>query len=335
MRHQIKTLRKARAGNVPLSPLSFLPRAESLHGARRAVIDCDIRRSWAEPPARIRAVAGDLAGLGVLQGDKVSVSSPNIPELFELHFALPLTGAALNTLNTRPEPETIADILDRADTKLVILDREPVPLRTKIFVLLGRTLPAVEIADPGAPAESPGGPTCDALTSSAPLQATLPDDEWDAIALDYTSGTSERPKGVVHRHRGAYLKALGPGTAWQVPRPSSCRCWPRQRRGQSRALRSRDPRSGRRGPAATLRSREDPRDGFDVMQVYGLRETCGQVLQYLWHDDWADLGPADHAELQAQQGIAVCRAVIFETLPKTSTGKIQKFQLRNRAKDLE
>ena len=101
MRHHFEALQKTRANHVPLSPLSFLRRAESLHGARTAVIYGAIRRSWAETSARIRAVAGGLVGLGVQKGDTVSVLSPNTPELFELHFALPLTGAVLNTLTVK------------------------------------------------------------------------------------------------------------------------------------------------------------------------------------------------------------------------------------------
>ncbi|SLN32650.1 Long-chain-fatty-acid--CoA ligase [Falsiruegeria litorea R37] len=217
MRHHFEALRKKRANHVPLSPLSFLRRAECLHGVRTAVIYGDIRRTWAETAARIRAVAGGLVELGVQKGDTVSVLSPNIPELFELHFALPLTGGVLNTLNTRLEPETIAYILDHADTKLVIVDRELVPLLSKAFELLGRALPVVEIADPVTEGETLGGPTYEALTGAAPLPVELPADEWDAIALNYTSGTSGRPKGVVYHHRGAYLMALGTGTAWQVP----------------------------------------------------------------------------------------------------------------------
>ena len=162
-------------------------------------------------------MAGGLKALGIEKGDTVSVLSPNIPELFELHFALPLTGAVMNTLNTRLEPETIAYVLDHADTKLAIVDRELVPLLAKAFELLGRSLPVVEIADPAAPGETLGGTTYETLTQAAPLPLTLPEDEWDAIALNYTSGTSGRPKGVVYHHRGAYLMALGTGTAWQIP----------------------------------------------------------------------------------------------------------------------
>jgi fatty-acyl-CoA synthase len=217
MRSHFEALQKAQANHVPLTPLSFLRRAENLHGARTAVIYGDIRRSWSETAARIRAVAGGLVGLGVQKGDTVSILCPNIPELFELHFALPLTGAVLNTLNTRLEPATIAYILDHADTKLVIVDRELVPLLSKAFDLLGWTLPVVEIDDPAAKGESLGGQTYEDLTQAAPLPLDMPEDEWDAIALNYTSGTSGRPKGVVYHHRGAYLMALGTGTAWQVP----------------------------------------------------------------------------------------------------------------------
>lgn len=144
MRQQFASLQKTRANQVPLSPLSFLRRAESLHGAHVAMIYGDIRRSWAETCERIRAVAAGLVKLGVELGDTVSVLSPNTPELFELHFAVPLTGGVLNTLNTRLEPETIAYILDHAKTRLVIVDRDLVPLLSRAFDMLGRTLPVVE-----------------------------------------------------------------------------------------------------------------------------------------------------------------------------------------------
>ncbi len=218
MRENYQALHKTAANHVPLSPISFLRRAENLHGARTAVVYGDTRRSWAETAHRIRAVARGLADLGIKTGDTVSVLSPNIPELFELHFALPLTGAVLNTLNTRLEAETIAFILDHADTKLVIVDQELVPLLSKAFGLLGRTLPVVEIVDPQASGgDTLGGPSYQTLTKYAPLPVNLPQDEWDAIALNYTSGTSGRPKGVVYHHRGAYLMALGASAAWQMP----------------------------------------------------------------------------------------------------------------------
>ena len=220
MQENHETLDKVAANFVPLSPVSFLSRAEALHGARTAVIYGDLQRSWAETAARVRGVAAGLVATGIGKGDTVSVLCPNIPELFELHFALPLTGAVINTLNTRLEPRTIAYILSHADTKAVIVDRELVPLLTSAFEELGRTLPVIEIADPDADvSHTMGGQKYeDLLQDAGPTGALgLPDDEWDAIALNYTSGTSGRPKGVVYHHRGAYLMALGTVAAWQQP----------------------------------------------------------------------------------------------------------------------
>ena len=220
MQENYEKFDKVAANFVPLSPVSFLSRAEALHGGRTAVIYGDLQRSWAETALRVRAVAAGLAAMGIGKGDTVSVLCPNIPELFELHFALPLTGAVINTLNTRLEPRTIAYILNHADTKAVIVDRELVPLLTRAFEELGQTLPVIEIADPNASvSQTMGGRDYEILLQDAePTGALgLPDDEWDAIALNYTSGTSGRPKGVVYHHRGAYLMALGTVAAWQKP----------------------------------------------------------------------------------------------------------------------
>ncbi len=218
------SLGKNQANYVALSPLSFLNRAERLHGARTAIIYGDLRRNWAELCDRIRAVASGLKAKGIGKGDTVTVLSPNTPELFELQFALPLSGAVINTLNTRLEAETIAYILDHADSKMVIADRELTPLLAQVFQMLGRSIPVIEVVDPNATNDI----TCPATLNAEPyatlLEAEtnhtdfgLPDDEWDAISLNYTSGTSGRPKGVVYHHRGAYLMALGTVAGWQVP----------------------------------------------------------------------------------------------------------------------
>ncbi len=220
MQENYEKFDKVSANFVPLSPVSFLNRAEALHGARTAVIYGDLQRSWAEMAARVRAVAAGLVAMGIGKGDTVSVLCPNIPELFELHFALPLSGAVINTLNTRLEPSTIAYILSHADTKVVIVDRELIPLLTRAFEELGQTLPVIEIADPNANvSHTMGGQDYEDLLRDAEPTGSLglPDDEWDAITLNYTSGTSGRPKGVVYHHRGAYLMALGTVAAWQNP----------------------------------------------------------------------------------------------------------------------
>lgn len=220
MQKHYEAFDKTAANFVPLSPLSFLNRAEALHAPRTAVIYGDMQRSWAQMATRIRQIATGLQTFGIAKGDTVSVLCPNIPELFELHFAVPLTGAVINTLNTRLEAETIAYILDHADTKVVIVDKELIPLLQKAFNQMGKTIPVIEISDPNVNSVH----TLDSmdyedlLDDAAPIAAMdLPADEWDAIALNYTSGTSGRPKGVVYHHRGAYLMALGTVAAWQQP----------------------------------------------------------------------------------------------------------------------
>lgn len=220
MQENYEKFDKFEANYVPLSPVSFLSRAEELHGDRTAVIYGDDQRNWTEFAAHIRKLAAGLVGMGIGRGDTVSVICPNTPELFALHFALPMTGAVINTLNTRLEPETIAYILDHADTKVIIVDRELVPLLAQAFEKLGRSIPVIEIDDPNAKfSETLGGRNYeDLVKNSAAIESLgLPEDEWDAIALNYTSGTSGRPKGVVYHHRGAYLMALGTVAAWQTP----------------------------------------------------------------------------------------------------------------------
>lgn len=220
MQKHYEAFEKTAANFVPLSPLSFLNRAEALHAPRTAVIYGDMQRSWAQMATRIRQIATGLQTYGIAKGDTVSVLCPNIPELFELHFAVPLTGAVINTLNTRLEAETIAYILDHADTKVVIVDKELIPLLQKAFDQMGKTIPVIEISDPNVNSTHTldGMDYEDLLDDAAPIAALdLPADEWDAIALNYTSGTSGRPKGVVYHHRGAYLMALGTVAAWQQP----------------------------------------------------------------------------------------------------------------------
>ena len=220
MQKHYEAFDKTAANFVPLSPLSFLNRAEALHAPRTAVIYGDMQRSWAQMATRIRQIATGLQTYGITKGDTVSVLCPNIPELFELHFALPLTGAVINTLNTRLEAETIAYILDHADTKVVIVDKELIPLLQKAFDQMGKSIPVIEISDPNVNSAHTldGMDYENLLDDAAPIAAMdLPTDEWDAIALNYTSGTSGRPKGVVYHHRGAYLMALGTVAAWQQP----------------------------------------------------------------------------------------------------------------------
>ncbi|MEM9640637.1 MAG: AMP-binding protein [Pseudomonadota bacterium] len=223
MRAHFEALDRTAANYVPLTPISFLKRAALVFGPREAVSYGTCRRTWAEVGARCAAVASGLIKRGIKPGDTVSVLGPNIPELFELHYAVPMAAAVLNTINIRLEPETIAYILDHADSQLVIVDSQYAPVVREAFALMGRDIPVVDIVDTQAGGKAGFGQTTyDALIAEGDpeFEGRMPADEWEAIALNYTSGTSGRPKGVVYHHRGAYLMSMGTVAGWaMVPRP--------------------------------------------------------------------------------------------------------------------
>jgi fatty-acyl-CoA synthase len=212
-------LDKNAANFVPLSPLSFLARTAAVYPDRLAVVHGKTRRTWAETYRRCRRLASALAARGIGKGDTVSVMAPNIPAHFEAHFGPAMLGAVLNALNIRLDAEAIAFILRHGEAKVLLTDREFAPVIGKALSLLEKKPLVIDIDDP----EGPGGETLgetsyeEFLESGDPDFAwSLPADEWDAIALNYTSGTTGNPKGVVYHHRGAYLNALGNVLVWDM-----------------------------------------------------------------------------------------------------------------------
>ena len=222
-----RDLDKNAANYVPLSPLSFLDRAALVYPHRTAVIHGDLKRTWKETEARCRRLASALARRGIGRGDTVAVMAPNVPELLEAHFGVPITGAVLNALNIRLDAATIAFILDHGEAKVLITDREFSPV-IKAALAQAKAKPLViDIDDPQATGgERLGELDYEAfLAEGSPDHPTrLPDDEWDAIALNYTSGTTGNPKGVVYHHRGAYLNALGNVLVWGM-KPNPVYLW--------------------------------------------------------------------------------------------------------------
>jgi fatty-acyl-CoA synthase len=205
------------ANYVPLSPLGFIERSAAVYPKRTAVVHGERRYSWAESYARCRRLASALVRHGIGKGDTVAVMAPNIPEAFEAHFGVPMTGAVLNALNIRLDAETIAFILDHGEAKVLITDREFSAVIGKALTLIDRKLLVIDIDDALAPPGKMLG-ACDYESFIAGGDPDYPwrnpDDEWDAIALNYTSGTTGNPKGVVYHHRGAYLNALGNVLVW-------------------------------------------------------------------------------------------------------------------------
>lgn len=209
------------ANFVQLSPLSFIARAAAIYPDQPAVSYGAVRRNWAETYARTRRLASALAARGIGRGDTVSIVAANIPEMFEAHFAVPMSGAVLNTINTRLDAEAIAFILNHAETKVLLVDPEfAEPVARAIRIAARPDLLVVDIEDPSFA----GGQRIGHITHAELLAEgdpdfdwSLPDNEWDAISLNYTSGTTGDPKGVVYHHRGAALNALSNIVTWGMP----------------------------------------------------------------------------------------------------------------------
>jgi fatty-acyl-CoA synthase len=218
-------LGKNAANYVPLSPVGFLLRSAAVYPNRTAVIHGARRYTWREALERCRRLASALATRGIGRGDTVALMVQNTPEAFEAHFAVPMAGAVLNALNIRLDADTIAFILRHGEAKLLITDTEFAPVIGRALAQLDRKPLVIDIAD----SEGPGGDRLGELDYEAflaggdPAFAELtPRDEWDAISLNYTSGTTGNPKGVVYHHRGAYLNALGNILVWGMPTHPVC-----------------------------------------------------------------------------------------------------------------
>ncbi|RLJ59290.1 fatty-acyl-CoA synthase [Litoreibacter meonggei] len=213
-------LEKRAANYVPLTPLSHLNRARDVFPDREAVVYGTARFSYAEYHARVSRLASALAKRGVAPGDVVATLIPNLPAQAEAHFGVPACGAVLNTINTRLDTGTVAYIFDHGAAKVVLCDTQFLPLAEAAKAACGGAGPdIIEVPDDQA-----GFPATARHTTYEELLATgnpnakwhMPEDEWESLALNYTSGTTGRPKGVVYHHRGAYLMTMGTVISWRM-----------------------------------------------------------------------------------------------------------------------
>ncbi len=214
------------ANYVPLSPISFLHRTADIYGELTSLVYQTQEFTWAQTRERCVRVASSLSQRGLGRNDTVSVFAFNTPEMFECHFAVPMCGAVLNTINTRLDADTVAYIIDHAETKLFIVDRALWPVLEQALTLVENQPEIVIIDDEFA--QDAEKVTIDGdekhinyndlvKQGDADYAWSLPASEWQALSLNYTSGTTGRPKGVVYHHRGSYLMSLGTIASWNVP----------------------------------------------------------------------------------------------------------------------
>ena len=212
------------ANHAPMSPLAFIERTAEVYPQRLAIVHGDVRQDWATTYRRCRQLASALVQAGIGKNDTVAVMLPNTPPMVEAHFGVPMAGAVLNALNTRLDPETIAFMLDHGEAKAVIVDPEFSGVMKKALALRQSAKPlwVVDVEDAlyTGPSEKLGSIGYEALVASGDVAFawSLPANEWDAIALNYTSGTTGNPKGVVYHHRGAATNAISNILEWDMPK---------------------------------------------------------------------------------------------------------------------
>ena len=281
-----RELPRCAANFAPISPLSFIERTAEVYPERIAVVHGSgpdaLRRNWRELYARCRRLASALTRHGLRRNDTVAVMLPNTPPMVEAHFGVPMAGCVLNALNTRLDAQAIAFMLDHGEAKALIVDPEFAPVMRRALELRAagaKPLLVIDVQDPlfGGDSVRLGKLTYDDFVAGGdPAFAwQLPDDEWDAIALNYTSGTTGNPKGVVYHHRGAALNAISNVLEWDMPRHAvylwtlpmfHCNGWCFPWTVAARA-----------GVNVCLR-KVDAQNVFDAIRAHGVTHYCGAPI---------------------------------------------------------
>ncbi len=215
-------MHKNDANFVPLTPISFLDRIKDVYPDYEALVYKERKYSWRQVYDRCTRFASALTKVGIGKGDVVSIMAANTPEMFEAHYSVPMTGGVVNTINTRLDTRTVAYILDHSDCKVFIVDRQFHNVVVDALAQVDREIMVIDIDDKQAglgDISAIGKLEYESFleTGDEGFEWIRPDDEWQAISLSYTSGTTGNPKGVVYHHRGSYLMSMGSISAWNMP----------------------------------------------------------------------------------------------------------------------
>jgi len=333
------------ANYTALSPLSFLARARDVYPEYTSIVYGKTSYQWQQTYERCSRLASALSKVGVEKNHTVAIMAPNIPPMFEAHFGVPMCGAVLNAINTRLDAKSVAYILEHSEAKVILADTEYAKTLAAALASLKQPPIVIDIEDPSvSDGERLGTIEYEEflLSGDAHYHWQLPEDEWDAISLNYTSGTTGNPKGVVYHHRGAYMNAMSNITGWEMadhPRylwtlPAGVSVCSRGVSGAgiydaiknhkvthlcgapivlSMIINTEEVEqheleypvkvmTAAAPPPATILQAMENR-GFHMTHVYGLTETYGPAVMCAWKNEWDKLPAEKRAELKSRQGV--------------------------------